>query len=77
MKRLLARAFWLCPLLSLMLATAVLILLGVNWWTAPVVAALLGCPVAVVWMLVGGRLRRRASGRPADTEPPAGGGHDG
>lgn len=77
MQRLLARGFWLCPLLSLMLATGVLVLLGVSWWTAPVVAVLLGCPVAAVWMLVGGGRRRRAIGRRADTEPRVGGGHDG
>ena len=60
MNRLLARGFWLCPVLSLILGVALLIVLGVHWWTALVAAVLLGCPIAVLWALIADRLSRRA-----------------
>ena len=52
----LARGLWLCPVLSLVLATAVLLLFGASVWTALVVGVLLGCPIAVAWALVADRL---------------------
>ena len=55
-----ARGFWLCPAISLVLAAAVLILLGVKWWTALVAAGLLGCLVAAVWTVVADRSSHRA-----------------
>ena len=57
---LLSRGFWLCPAISIMLAAAVLILLGVNWWAALVAAGLLGCFVAAVWAVVADRSSHRA-----------------
>ena len=59
MRAFLACGLWLCPTLSLLLAVAILVLLGVSWWTAVVAAVLLGCPVAVAWTLVADRLGRR------------------
>ena len=54
----LARAFWLCPVLSLVLAAAVLVLFGVTLWTAVLTAVVLACPIAAAWTLVAGRLNR-------------------
>ena len=62
---LLARGFWLCHAISIVLAAAVLILLGVKWWTALVAAGLLGCLVAVVWTVVADRSSHRAIDRAA------------
>ena len=56
---LLARGFWLCPAISLVLAAAVLILFGVNWWAALVAAGLLGCVVAAVWTVIADRSSHR------------------
>jgi hypothetical protein len=47
------------------LAAAVLILFGVNWWAALVAAGLLGCFVAAVWTVVADRSSRRAIDRAA------------
>jgi hypothetical protein len=55
----LARGLWLCPAISLVLATAVLILLGFNWWAALVAAGLLGCLVAAVWTGIADRASHR------------------
>ena len=57
---LLARGFWLCPVISLVLAATVLIRLGVNRWAALVAAALLGCLVAAAWTIVAERSSHRA-----------------
>lgn len=46
------RWLWLCPLLSIVLATAVLVLFGVTFWTALVVALLLVCPALILWGIV-------------------------
>jgi O-antigen/teichoic acid export membrane protein len=62
---LLSRGFWLCPAISLVLAAAVLIGLGVNWWAALVAAGLLGCFVAAVWTVVADRFSHRAIERAA------------
>jgi hypothetical protein len=55
----LAHGFWLCPAISLVLAAAVLILLGVNWWAALVTAGLLGCLVGAIWTVIADRSSHR------------------
>ena len=40
---------WLCPLLAIGLAAAVLIIWGLSAWTAFVAALLLACPALIVW----------------------------
>jgi len=55
----LARGFWLCPAISVVLMAAVLILFRVNWWTAIVSAGLVGCLVAAVWVVIGDRSSQR------------------
>jgi hypothetical protein len=59
----LARFFWLCPVVSVVLAAGVFILVGVKVWTAVIAAVLLGCPIAVAWTLVAGRLSHREEPR--------------
>jgi hypothetical protein len=58
--RRLARGAWLCPALSLVLATGVLVMLGVSWWSAVAGAALLGCLIAAAWAIVAQRSSHRA-----------------
>ena len=53
------RLLWLCPLLSLIFAVALLWLAGLTLWTAVVAGVLVGCPVAVVFALVAERLGKR------------------
>lgn len=56
----LARWFWLCPVISFVFAAAVLRLLGVSWWTVFVAAGLAGCFVSGAWVVVADRSSRRA-----------------
>lgn len=44
-----ARNAWLCPILMIPLAAAILMLFGSSFWRALLVALLLACPVVVVW----------------------------
>ena len=60
--RLIDRLLWLCPALSLILAAALLWLVGLTLWTAVVAAVLIGCPVAVVFALLAERLGKHESG---------------
>ena len=43
------RWYWLCPWLAVALAVAVLMLVGLTWWSALFAALLLVCPVLVLW----------------------------
>lgn len=40
---------WVCPLLAVALASAVLVMWGFTLWTAIIVALLLICPALLVW----------------------------
>lgn len=40
---------WLCPLLAIALATAVLMIWGLTLWTAIIAALLLVCPALIIW----------------------------
>ena len=46
--------FWLCLAVGLLAITALVWLLGLTWWTALVAALLIGCPVVMAWILLGG-----------------------
>lgn len=48
-KAVLGNWLWLCPLLAIGLAAAVLMFWGLSAWTALVAALLLACPALVVW----------------------------
>ena len=49
---------WLCPVLMLGLAVAILILFGLSLWTAILVTILLVCPAVMVWGII--QLRRHS-----------------
>jgi hypothetical protein len=51
-QRLWHRGAWLCPLLAMALATATLMVFGVQLWSALLVSLLLICPALLVWGLV-------------------------
>lgn len=48
-RRWMSRNVWLCPILMISLAAAILMLFGSSFWRALLVALLLACPVVVVW----------------------------
>lgn len=65
----LSRWSWLCPLLSVLLAAALLVAFGFTWWRALLAALLLVCPALLVWGAVEvardrWQARHRRSGRP-------------
>jgi Flp pilus assembly protein TadB len=72
-----SRNLWLCPLLAIVLATAVLHFVGLSPWTAIVIAAVAVCPAVLVWGVVITRKRRRmaAPERPASREAAQGNRH--
>lgn len=43
------RWLWLCPVLSILLAAAVLMVFGFTFWGALLAALLLVCPAMLVW----------------------------
>lgn len=43
------RWLWLCPVLSILLAAAVLMYFGFTFWGGLLAALLLVCPVMLVW----------------------------
>lgn len=43
------RWLWLCPLLAIVLAAAVLMLFGLTVWSALLAALLLVCPALILW----------------------------
>ena len=46
------RWLWLCPGLSLVLATVVLLLFGFTFWGALLTALLLACPTKLRWGVI-------------------------
>jgi hypothetical protein len=57
------RWMWLCPILAVMIAAAVLWSLGVAWWSALLAAVLLVCPVLILWGAVQVAFDQRRSRR--------------
>ena len=43
------RWLWLCPVLSILLAAAVLMIFGFTFWGALLAALLLVCPAMILW----------------------------
>ena len=58
MKAFFARAVWLCPVLSVVLAVVVLVGFGLTWSAALIGALLLACPIAIAWLFIQERLNR-------------------
>jgi len=46
------RLLWICPLVGITAAAAVLWLFGFTLWTALAFLFLIACPLVVVWILV-------------------------
>lgn len=46
------RWLWLCPLLAMAIAAAVLLMFGLSWGSAVLAALLLVCPALIVWAAV-------------------------
>lgn len=57
------RWMWLCPILAVVIAAAVLWSLGIAWWSALLAAVLLVCPALIVWGAVQVALDERRSRR--------------
>ena len=73
------RNAWMCPLLALGLAAAVLAGFGLSPGTAILAALLLVCPVVIAWgamVMLRRRRRRQASAGVAETRHIDGGDHD-
>ena len=52
---------WICPLLSVLLAGAVLLAFGVSFWTALLAALFLVCPILIAWGIWQTTRRRNSS----------------
>jgi len=48
----LSQYLWLCPVLAIALAAAILAAFGLSLWTAILMAVLLVCPAVLVWGMV-------------------------
>tara|TARA_B100001105_G_scaffold54671_1_gene41510 strand:+ start:1254 stop:1490 length:237 start_codon:yes stop_codon:yes gene_type:complete len=57
------RWMWLCPILAVVLAAAVLWSFGFSWWSALPAALLLVCPVLIIWGAIQVALDERRSRR--------------
>lgn len=57
------RWMWLCPILAVVIAAAVLWSFSFAWWSALLAAALLVCPALIVWGAVQVALDERRSRR--------------
>ncbi len=57
------RWMWLCPILAVVIAAAVLWSFGIAWWSALLAAVLLVCPALIVWGAVQVALDERRSRR--------------
>jgi hypothetical protein len=62
-----SRNLWVCPLLAIAVAAAILAAFGLSVATAIVAAVLLVCPVLLLWGVVVTR-RRRSLPQPRDAE---------
>lgn len=63
------RYLWLCPLIALVLAAAILAALGLSLWTIVLALVLLACPLAALVAWLTGRQHAR-SRRPVSHADP-------
>jgi membrane protein implicated in regulation of membrane protease activity len=64
---------WLCPGLAVLVAACVLWVYGFSWWSALLAAAMLACPLLILWGVVQiarDERRQRAVRRSAGLIPP-------
>lgn len=57
------RWMWLCPILAVVIAAAVLWSFGFSWWSALLAAVMLVCPVLILWGAIQVALDERRSRR--------------
>jgi hypothetical protein len=57
------RWMWMCPILAVVIAAAVLWSFGFAWWSALLAAGLLVCPVLILWGAIQVALDERRSRR--------------
>ena len=57
------RWLWLCPILAVVIAIAVLWAFGLHWWSAVLAALMLVCPALILWGAVQIALDERRSRR--------------
>ena len=57
------RWMWLCPILAVVIAAAVLWSFGFSWWSALRAAVMLVCPVLILWSAIQVALDERRSRR--------------
>jgi hypothetical protein len=57
------RWMWLCPILAVAIAAAVLWSFGLSWWSALLAAAMLVCPVLILLGAIQVALDERRSRR--------------
>ena len=43
------RWLWLCPVIFIVLAAAIVLVFGLDLWTALLAAALMVCPALIAW----------------------------
>lgn len=55
--------FWLCMTVGLAVIAALVWLFGLTWWTALIGVVLIGCPVVMAWIMLGGLDRIPRTGR--------------
>jgi hypothetical protein len=48
------RLFWLCLPLGLLALILLVWFFGLTWWTFLIAVLVIGCPVVVTWILLGG-----------------------
>lgn len=48
------RPMWLCIALGLSVLGALYWFVGLTWWTLLIAILVLGCPLVIVWILLGG-----------------------
>ncbi|MGY6707609.1 MAG: hypothetical protein ACXIVF_04725 [Rhizobiaceae bacterium] len=48
------RPMWLCIALGLLVVVALFWFAGVTWWTLGLAVIVLGCPLVIIWVLLGG-----------------------
>lgn len=52
---LIERLLWICPIVSIAAIAVFLWVFGLTLWTAVAAGVLLGCPIAVAWVLIAER----------------------
>jgi hypothetical protein len=48
------RLFWLCLALGLLALILLVWFFGLTWWTLLIGVLVIGCPVVMAWILLGG-----------------------